>query len=102
MNKGIGIALLVVGIALIIFGFSASDSVTSGVSRAFTGAPTDKTLWLLLGGSQQRRSRNQRRNRCRSNGRSGGDRITGDGLNERWARRRFAHRFTSGNEQSGA
>ena len=51
MNKGIGMALLVVGIALIIFGFNASDSVTSGVSRAFTGAPTDKTLWLLLGGS---------------------------------------------------
>jgi len=51
MNKGIGIALLVVGIALVIFGFSSSDSVTSGVSRAFTGAPTDKALWLLLGGS---------------------------------------------------
>ena len=50
MNKGIGIALLVVGIALIIYGFNASDSVSSGVSRAFTGAPTDKTLWLLLGG----------------------------------------------------
>jgi Protein of unknown function (DUF3185) len=50
MNKGIGIALLVVGIALIIYGFNASDSVSSSVSRAFTGAPTDKTLWLLLGG----------------------------------------------------
>jgi hypothetical protein len=42
---------LVAGIALIIYGFNASDSVSSGVSRAFTGAPTDKTLWLLLGGS---------------------------------------------------
>ena len=51
MNKGIGIALLVVGIALIIYGFNASDSVSSDVSRAFTGAPTDKTMWLLLGGS---------------------------------------------------
>ena len=50
MNKGIGIALLVVGIALIIYGCNASDSVSSGVSRVFTGAPTDKTLWLLLGG----------------------------------------------------
>jgi hypothetical protein len=35
MNKGIGIALLVVGIALIIYGFNASDSVSSNVSRAF-------------------------------------------------------------------
>jgi hypothetical protein len=50
MNNGIGIALLVVGITLIVYGFNASDSVSSGVSRAFTGAPTDKALWLLLGG----------------------------------------------------
>lgn len=50
MNKGLGIALLVVGIGLIAYGLNASDSFTSGVSRAFTGAPTNKTLWLLLGG----------------------------------------------------
>ena len=51
MNKGIGIALLVVGAALIFYGFNASDSASSSVSRVFTGTPTDKTLWLLLGGS---------------------------------------------------
>lgn len=51
MNKGIGIALLVVGIVLIAYGFNASDSFSSGVSRAFTGAPTNKTMWLLLGGA---------------------------------------------------
>jgi hypothetical protein len=51
MNKGIGIALLAVGIALIIYGFSASASVSSDMSRTFTGTPTYKTLWLLLGGS---------------------------------------------------
>lgn len=51
MNKGIGIALLVVGVALIIYGLNASDSVSSDVSRTFTGAPTEKTMWLLLGGS---------------------------------------------------
>lgn len=50
MNKALGIALLVVGVALIAYGLNSSDSVTSGVSRAFTGAPTNKTLWLLLGG----------------------------------------------------
>ena len=50
MNKGIGLALLVVGIVLFVYGLSASDSASSGVSRVFTGAPTDKTLWLLLGG----------------------------------------------------
>ena len=51
MSKGIGIALLVVGIALITYGFDASDSVSSDVSRTFTGAPTNKTMWLLLGGT---------------------------------------------------
>jgi hypothetical protein len=51
MNKTIGMALLVVGVALILYGFNASDSVSSNVSRAFIGAPTDKTIWLLLGGS---------------------------------------------------
>lgn len=51
MNKGIGIALLVVGVALLIYGFDASDSVSSGFSRAFTGSPTNKTMWLLLGGT---------------------------------------------------
>ena len=51
MNKGIGMAFLVVGILLIIYGISASDSVSSDVSRTLTGTPTGKTLWLLLGGS---------------------------------------------------
>jgi hypothetical protein len=51
MIKGIGTALLVVGIVLIVYGFNASDSVSSDVSRTFTGAPTNKTMWLLLGGS---------------------------------------------------
>jgi hypothetical protein len=50
MNKLISIALLVAGITLIVYGVSASNSVGSGVSRMFTGAPTDKTLWFLIGG----------------------------------------------------
>jgi uncharacterized membrane protein HdeD (DUF308 family) len=50
MNKGIGLALIVVGIVLVIYGINASDSASSGISRVFTGAPTNKTLWLLLGG----------------------------------------------------
>ncbi len=50
MNKPISLVLLVGGIVLIIYGISASDSVGSSFSRMFTGAPTDKTIWLLLGG----------------------------------------------------
>ncbi len=50
MNKAIGLALLAAGVALIIFGINASNSVGSDFSRAFNGTPTDKTLWLLIGG----------------------------------------------------
>jgi hypothetical protein len=50
MNKSISLALLVGGIILIIYGAAASDSTASGVSRFFTGNPTDKTMWLLIGG----------------------------------------------------
>ena len=50
MNKAIGLALIGVGIALLIWGSQASDSMTSSVSKFFTGKPTDKTVWLLLGG----------------------------------------------------
>jgi hypothetical protein len=50
MNKPVSLALLVGGVVLIIYGISASDSVSSGFSRFFTGAPTDKTLWMLIGG----------------------------------------------------
>jgi hypothetical protein len=50
MNKPLSIALLVVGIILIVYGLGASDSVGSDVSRAVTGTPTDKTIWLLAGG----------------------------------------------------
>jgi hypothetical protein len=50
MNKGIGVALIVIGIVLAVYGINASDSASSGISRIFTGAPTNKTLWLLLGG----------------------------------------------------
>ena len=50
MNKLISLALLVGGIVLIIYGAAASDSLSSSFSRFFTGNPTDKTMWLLIGG----------------------------------------------------
>ena len=51
MNKGMSVALLVVGVILLVFGFNAYHSTSSDVSRFFTGAPTDKSLWLLIGGA---------------------------------------------------
>jgi hypothetical protein len=50
MNKPVSIALLIAGVILAIYGLSSSNSVTSSVSRVFTGAPTDRTIWLLAGG----------------------------------------------------
>lgn len=50
MNKSISIALLVAAVVLIAFGLNAYHSASSDVSRFFTGAPTDKALWLLIGG----------------------------------------------------
>ncbi|MFA5265537.1 MAG: DUF3185 family protein [Opitutaceae bacterium] len=51
MNKAISLSLLVGGIILISYGFGASDSIGSDFSRFFTGSPTDKTMWLLIGGA---------------------------------------------------
>jgi hypothetical protein len=50
MNKAVSAALLIGGIILIAYGISASNSVGSGVSRMVNGAPTDKTIWLFVGG----------------------------------------------------
>jgi hypothetical protein len=50
MNKALGIALLVVGIILLVFGINASQSFGSDVSRFFTGSPTDKSVWMMIGG----------------------------------------------------
>jgi len=50
MTKPIGIALLVLGVILLIFGINASNSVGSDFSKFFTGSPTDKSIWMLLGG----------------------------------------------------
>jgi hypothetical protein len=51
MNKPLSLALLVGGVILLICGASASDSIGSSFSRFFTGNPTDKTMWLLIGGA---------------------------------------------------
>ncbi|HLK52376.1 MAG TPA: DUF3185 family protein [Candidatus Angelobacter sp.] len=50
MNRVLGIALVAIGIVLIIFGAQSSNSIGSDFSRLFTGSPTDKAMWLLIGG----------------------------------------------------
>ena len=50
MDKAISLAILAGGILLLIFGISTSNSVSSDISRVFTDAPTDKAIWMLIGG----------------------------------------------------
>lgn len=51
MNRPVSLVLLVVGVILVIYGINASNSVGSDVSRVVTGTPTDKSMWMLIGGA---------------------------------------------------
>lgn len=51
MNSILGLGLLALGVVLLIFGFNASHSFSSDVSRTFTGNPTDRSMWLIIGGA---------------------------------------------------
>jgi divalent metal cation (Fe/Co/Zn/Cd) transporter len=50
MNKIISLALLTGGIFLLVIGINAMHSFSSDVSRFFTESPTNKAVWMLLGG----------------------------------------------------
>jgi hypothetical protein len=47
MPRITSLAILVVGIILLVYGLDGSNSFSSSMSRAVTGAPTDKTVWLV-------------------------------------------------------
>jgi hypothetical protein len=51
MSKALSIGLLVVGVLLLIYGISAAGSFSSDVSRAVTGTPTDRSIWLIALGA---------------------------------------------------
>jgi hypothetical protein len=51
MNNITGLAILALGVVLLIFGFNASHSFSSDVSRTFTGNPTNHSMWLIIGGA---------------------------------------------------
>jgi uncharacterized membrane protein YidH (DUF202 family) len=50
MNKLISLALVAGGIVLVVMGVNATNSFNSDVSRFFTGSPTDKAVWMIIGG----------------------------------------------------
>lgn len=50
MRLAIGLALIGVGVVLLIWGVTAADSFASNFKEFFTGNPTDKSMWLIVGG----------------------------------------------------
>ena len=51
MNRIISLALLIGGVVLMVYGINATNSFGSEVARFFTGSPTDKAIWMLIGGT---------------------------------------------------
>jgi uncharacterized membrane protein YidH (DUF202 family) len=50
MNQIASLSLLILGAVLVVLGVNATHSFTSDVNRFFTGSPTDKAIWMLIGG----------------------------------------------------
>ena len=51
MNKLIGLICLAVGIVLLFWGHNVAQAVNSQVKNLFTGEPTDKAMYLYIGGA---------------------------------------------------
>ncbi len=51
MRKGLYVALVLTGIALIVWGLRVYRSFGSEVTEAVTGAPADEAIWLLVLGT---------------------------------------------------
>jgi len=47
----IGVALLIVGLGLLYFGWQATDALDEQLREAVTGQYSDDTLWQLIGGA---------------------------------------------------
>ena len=50
MQRSISLLSIVAGIVLIVYGYVALESMSSEISRLFTGSPTDKAIWMFGGG----------------------------------------------------
>jgi len=50
MNKPLSIAIFIAGVILLIYGLNAGDSIVSQTKEAVTGTPTDKSVYLVIGG----------------------------------------------------
>lgn len=51
MARSAYLAVLVGGVALLVFGIGSARSLGSAFSHFFTGHPTDRAMWMLAGGA---------------------------------------------------
>ena len=51
MIKIVSLEFLAGGSLLLLSGIRESNSLRSDISRFFTGSPTDKAIWMLVGGT---------------------------------------------------
>lgn len=51
MQKITGVIFFAVGVALLVWGRKVADSVGSQVQSIFTGQPTDRAMYLYIGGT---------------------------------------------------
>ncbi len=51
MKNLAGLVIFALGVVLLIFGFNETHSFSSDVSRFFTGNPTDRAMWMIIGGA---------------------------------------------------
>ncbi|MDO8729873.1 MAG: DUF3185 family protein [Candidatus Omnitrophota bacterium] len=51
MERSVSVVLLVVGAALFFYGLQAADSMSSALSELFSGAPSNKAIWLTVVGA---------------------------------------------------
>lgn len=50
-NKVIALALIVLGLGLVFWGYQLSGSVSSQLTRAFSGSDTDKVMTFYIAGA---------------------------------------------------
>ena len=51
MNRVFAFILLAAGAVLLFFGINAGESAGSEISEFFTGEPSDRAMWYMIGGA---------------------------------------------------
>lgn len=51
MKKTLSAGLFLAGLLLLYFGYQEYNSFSSELNELFTGSPSDRAVWMLIGGS---------------------------------------------------